>query len=238
MHSKVGIRMVPSARFFHKALSSARSRTWLARIGVLTLAGTLTACGFTMRGVTPLPFDSLYISGLSDNTRFGGDVARALRAASPNTQLVSDRKQAQATLMAVSQSRSQRETSLNPQGRVEEYELRVQYTFRLVDARGHLLLPDTTFSDTRDMPYDDNVVQAKQGERETLYRDMETALVSRLLRRLTAPDVAEAVEIARNSPDDNSLPLAPPMPEPADEDEAIPPVWSTPRLDSGPSGRR
>lgn len=229
--------MVTSARLFRKASSPARPRAWLARASLLVLVGMLTACGFTMRGVTPLPFDSLYLMGLSDNTRFGGDVARALRAASPNTQLVSDRKKAQATLIAVSQSRAQRETSLNPQGRVEEYELRVQYTFRLIDARGNLLLPDTTFTDTRDMPYDDNVVQAKQGETETLYRDMEKALVSRLMRRLTAPDVAEAFEIARNSPDDNSLPVAPPLPEPSEE-SAQPSVWTTPRLDSGPANRR
>ncbi|VFR29809.1 LPS-assembly lipoprotein RlpB precursor (Rare lipoprotein B) [plant metagenome] len=229
--------MVTSARLFRKASSPARPRAWLARASLLVLVGMLTACGFTMRGVTPLPFDSLYLMGLSDNTRFGGDVARALRAASPNTQLVTNRKNAQATLIAVSQSRSQRETSLNPQGRVEEYELRVQYTFRLIDARGNLLLPDTTFTDTRDMPYDDNVVQAKQGETETLYRDMEKALVSRLMRRLTAPDVAEAFEIARNSPDDNSLPVAPPLPEPSEE-PAQPSVWTNPRLDTNPANRR
>lgn len=229
--------MVTSARLFRKASSPARPRAWLARASLLVLVGMLTACGFTMRGVTPLPFDSLYLMGLSDNTRFGGDVARALRAASPNTQLVTDRKNAQATLIAVSQSRSQRETSLNPQGRVEEYELRVQYTFRLIDARGNLLLPDTTFTDTRDMPYDDNVVQAKQGETETLYRDMEKALVSRLMRRLTAPDVAEAFEIARNSPDDNSLPVAPPLPE-SSEEPAQPSVWTNPRLDTNPANRR
>ncbi|VFR18685.1 LPS-assembly lipoprotein RlpB precursor (Rare lipoprotein B) [plant metagenome] len=229
--------MVTSARLFRKASSPARPRAWLARASLLVLVGMLTACGFTMRGVTPLPFDSLYLMGLSDNTRFGGDVARALRAASPDTQLVTDRKNAQATLIAVSQSRSQRETSLNPQGRVEEYELRVQYTFRLIDARGNLLLPDTTFTDTRDMPYDDNVVQAKQGETETLYRDMEKALVSRLMRRLTAPDVAEAFEIARNSPDDNSLPVAPPLPEPSQE-PGQPSVWTNPRLDTNPANRR
>jgi LPS-assembly lipoprotein len=230
--------MVTSARLIHKASSSARPRRWLAHASVLALAGMLTACGFTMRGVTPLPFDSLYIMGLSDNTRFGGDVARALRAASPNTQLVTDRKKAQATLIAVSQSRSQLETSLNPQGRVEEYELRVQYTFRLVDARGNMLLPDTVLSDSRDMPYDDNVVQAKQGETETLYRDMEKSLVSRLMRRLTAPDVAEAFETARNSPDDNSLPEAPPLPEEPAEAPMQPSIWNTPRLDSGPANRR
>lgn len=201
--------MVTSARLFRKASSPARPRAWLARASLLVLVGMLTACGFTMRGATPLPFNSLYLSGISDNTRFGGDVARAIRASSPNTRLTEERAQAQAVLIAVRQSRSRREVSLNPQGRVEEYELIVRYTFRLVDARGNVLLPDTTFSDARDMPYDDNAVQAKQGETETLYRDMEKTLVSRLIRRLTAPDVAEAAQVASNTPDGEELPPAP-----------------------------
>lgn len=208
--------MVTSAHLLCKAFSSARPRTWLARASVLALAGMLTACGFTMRGTTPLPFDSLYLSGISDNSRFGGDVARAIRASSPHTRLMEEREQAQAVLIAVRQSRTRREVSLNPQGRVEEYELVVRYTFRLVDARGNVLLPDTTFSDTRDMPYDDNAVQAKQGETETLYRDMEKSLVSRLMRRLTAPDVADAAQAASSAPDEEGFPPAPAIFEPAE----------------------
>ena len=44
------------------------------------------------------------------------------------------------------------------------------------------------------MPYDDQIVQAKQGQIETLYKAMQRDLVSRLLRRMTAPDVRKAFE--------------------------------------------
>ena len=100
---------------------------------------------FTLRGVTPLPFDTLYV-GIPDYTQFGADVRRALRAASPNTKLVATPKEAQAILQEVSNTRALREVSLNAQGRVEEYELGINYTFRLIDAKGRALIPDTTLS--------------------------------------------------------------------------------------------
>ena len=83
---------------------------------------------------------------------------------------------------AAGQRRTQlREVSLNAQGRVESYELGINFTFRLIDAKGNALIPDTTLSIYREMPYDDQIVQAKQGQIETLYKAMQRDLVSRLL---------------------------------------------------------
>ena len=121
----------------------------------------LSACGFALRGVTPMPFDTLYV-GIPDTTQFGADVRRSLRAASPNTKLVNSPKEAQAILQQVNDARSLREVSLNAQGRVESYELGINFTFRLIDAKGNALIPDTTLSIYREMPYDDQIVQASK----------------------------------------------------------------------------
>ena len=94
-------------------------------------------------------------------------------AASPNTKLVNSPKEAQAILQQVNDARSLREVSLNAQGRVESYELGINFTFRLIDAKGNALIPDTTLSIYREMPYDDQIVQAKQGQIETLYKAMQ-----------------------------------------------------------------
>ena len=99
----------------------------------------LSACGFALRGVTPMPFDTLYV-GIPDTTQFGADVRRSLRAASPNTKLVNSPKEAQAILQQVNDARSLREVSLNAQGRVESYELGINFTFRLIDAKGNALI--------------------------------------------------------------------------------------------------
>jgi len=167
------------------------SRWSLTLLGAL-LAASLTACGFRLLGTQPLPFDSLYID-IPDTTRFGADIRRSIRAVSPHTRLVEVVQDAQVRLQNLGLTRSQREMSLNPQGQVEEYELTLTLRFRVTDRNGELIIPDTTLSATRDMPYDAQVVQAKQSEMETLYQDMEHSLVSRILRRLTAPDVHEAM---------------------------------------------
>ncbi|MGY6271452.1 LPS-assembly lipoprotein LptE [Achromobacter denitrificans] len=199
-------------------------QSWLLRGACLALFMLLSACGFALRGVTPMPFDTLYI-GIPDNTQFGADVRRSLRAASPNTKLVASPKEAQAILQQVSDTRTLREVSLNAQGRVEEYELGINYTFRLVDAKGRALIPDTTLSIYREMPYDDQVVQAKQGQIETLYRAMQRDLVSRLLRRMTAPDVRSAFENAEQRGESGEIPLYDPN---APEPQRTPTPWQTP----------
>lgn len=197
---------------------------WLLRGACLALFMLLSACGFALRGVTPMPFQTLYI-GIPDNTQFGADVRRSLRAASPDTKLVATPKEAQAILQQVSDSRTLREVSLNAQGRVEEYELGINYTFRLIDAKGRALIPDTTLSIYREMPYDDQVVQAKQGQIETLYKSMQRDLVSRLLRRMTAPDVREAFENAERRGESGETPLYDPT---APQPQRTPTPWQTP----------
>ena len=199
-------------------------QSWLLRGACLALFMLLSACGFALRGVTPLPFDTLYV-GIPDTTQFGADVRRSIRAASPNTKLVSTPKEAQAILQQVSDARTMREVSLNAQGRVEEYELGINYTFRLIDAKGRAVIPDTTLSIYREMPYDDQVVQAKQGQIETLYRAMQRDLVSRLLRRLTAPEVRNAFENAEQRGEDGEIPLYDPT---APQPQRTPEPWKTP----------
>ncbi|MGS1009987.1 LPS-assembly lipoprotein LptE [Achromobacter anxifer] len=199
-------------------------QSWLLRGACLALFMLLSACGFALRGVTPMPFETLYV-GIPDYTQFGADVRRALRAASPNTKIVATPKEAQAILQQVSDTRSLREVSLNAQGRVEEYELGINYTFRLIDAKGRALIPDTTLSIYREMPYDDQVVQAKQGQIDTLYKTMQRDLVSRLLRRMTAPEVRKAFENAEQRAEDGETPLYDPT---APDQKRTPAPWQTP----------
>lgn len=167
---------------------------------LLALLLSLAACGFTMRGTTPLPFDTLYV-GVPDYTQFGAELRRALRAASPGTRLLTEQGQADARLLQIQRSQTRREVSLDPNGRVEEYELGVYYTFRLTNRAGEQLIPDIVLSASQDMPYSDDIVQAKEGEMTLLYRSLEDSLIGRLINRLTAPDVKAAAQAAREAQD-------------------------------------
>jgi LPS-assembly lipoprotein len=181
--------------------------TWSRSIWIALLVPTLlllSACGFALQGSTPLPFDTLLMK-VPENTAFGSDLRRAIRAASPNTRLVENGSDSyDAVLQQISESRTAREVSLNAQGRVEEYELTLTYTFRVEAANGELLLPDTTLRARRNLPFDDRVVQAKEGEQATLFSQMQTSLVSRIVRRISAPDVAQAYAEVEKSPAQDS----------------------------------
>jgi LPS-assembly lipoprotein len=211
-------------------------------LGLMTLL--LAGCGFKMQGVTPMPFDSLNIT-IPQNSQFGADVRRAIRAASPGIDIIEpppvkpvvpgekpviDPKTiAQAKLEQVSEVRTSRIVSINARGKPEEFELTLVYTFRLVTGKNQIILPNTTLSAARSMPFDERVVQAKEGEAATLYRDMQKSLVARMMRRLTAPDIKQRWdEIQASTPaEEEEIETATPIQAPADN---LPTPWQNPSL--------
>jgi LPS-assembly lipoprotein len=202
-------------------------------LGLMTLL--LAGCGFKMQGVTPMPFDSLAIT-IPQNTQFGADERRAIRAASPGIVIIepsaiqpSVKTVPQARLEQVSEVRNSRIVSLNARGKPEEFELTLVYTFRLVNAKNQIILPDTTLSAARAMPFDERVVQAKEGEAVTLYRDMQKSLVARMMRRLTAPDIKQRWDTLKDpSPAaQDNVETATPIQAPPDN---LPTPWQIPSL--------
>jgi LPS-assembly lipoprotein len=212
------------------SLSAAAARAGLRRLALFALlAGCvlLAACGFRLKGATPLPIDTLY-TNIAENSSFGVAVRRAIRAASPNTRFVSDPREAQARLMQLAHNELLRELSIDAQGRVEEYELTLEFVFQLVDSAGHVILPPTSLRATRELPYDDSVVQAKQSEISVVFQQMQQSMVDRLVRHLTAPDVIAAFNNAANLP----VEAEPVDPAPVYDDRAPAgtPAWGAPSL--------
>lgn len=214
-------------------------------LGLISLS--LAGCGFKMQGVTPMPFDSLAVT-IPQNSQFGADVRRAIRAASPNTVIIEptaappvapgekpklDPKSIpQARLEQVSSVRNTRIVALNVRGKPEEYELSLAFTFRLINAKNQIVLPNTTLSAVRSMPFDERVVQAKEGEAATIFRDMERSLVARLMRRLTAPDIKQRWEElnTESKSGDEKFDLAEPVQQPSLN--MMP--WQNPSLEPAP----
>ncbi|HEY9461083.1 MAG TPA: LPS assembly lipoprotein LptE [Paralcaligenes sp.] len=171
------------------------ARAWAC----IMLCVLLGACGFKLRGVSPLPFNTMY-TNIPENSDFGSRLRRAVIASSPHTRFVTDAAAADAKLIQLSNTQSLREVSINAQGLVEEYELNLAFVFQLTDAKGHVLLAPTTLTATREIPYDATAVQAKQGEIGNLFIEMQQSLIDRVIRRLTSPDVIEAVKNAESGP--------------------------------------
>ena len=152
------------------------------RAALVCLALLLSACGFQLRGAYHLPYESLYIA-LPDASVIGAGLKRQIRAGG-GTRLVDKRDEAQGTFMQTADLRERQILSLNTAGRVREVRLRYRFAYRVIDAKGRDLVPNTGIELTRDLTYDDSAVLAKEQEEQILWRDMENDLVQQLLRRL------------------------------------------------------
>ncbi|WP_245150647.1 LPS assembly lipoprotein LptE [Pollutimonas harenae] len=186
----------------------------------IALCLVLTACGFRLKGVSPLPFDTLY-TNINENSEFGSNLLRAIAASSPGIRFVDTPADAEARLTQLQNNRSLRELSINAEGQVEEYELNLVFTFQLTDNQGRIVLPPTVLRSTRELPYDPTVVQAKEGEITMVFREMQQSLVSQIVRRLSSPEVNTAFENAESLPVDESL-LAPPAESTTDATTSVP----------------
>lgn len=220
--------MAHSFSLRHENRSGALRR--LALLVVLTGCALLAACGFKMKGVTPLPFDTLY-TNIAENSSFGAAMRRAIVAASPKTRIVAAPADAQARLIQLANRQHRHELSIDADGRVEEYELTLEFVFQLVDANGHIILPTTSLRAVREVPYDDRMVQAKQSEITVVFQQMQQSMVDRVVRLLTAPDVAEAFATAEDQPLSESA--GDPAPVSNDPVSTDPYTWDAPSMSPG-----
>ncbi|MBX3613773.1 MAG: hypothetical protein KF786_09420 [Burkholderiaceae bacterium] len=152
----------------------------LASLVVVTVSG----CGFQLRRSAALPFRTLY-TGFAPTSAIGAEFRRLVRVAE-DTRLVDDPKEAEARLEVIRELREKEVVGFSSTGRPREYQLRLRFTFRVVDRDGQPLLAPTEIVLRRDITSSDIEVVAKQQEEELLYREMQSDLVQQLLRRLAA----------------------------------------------------
>ena len=151
----------------------------------LIFAAALTGCGFHLRGAgsSNLPYQSMYIS-LPETAEVNIWLQRYIRA-SGSTQIVDDASSAEAIFQQLADGRQKSILSVNALGRIREYRLQLNYTFRVVNRKGQVLVPPNEITLTRDVTYDDSNILAKNTEENLLWRDMTNDLVSQIMRRLS-----------------------------------------------------
>ncbi|MES2024823.1 MAG: LPS assembly lipoprotein LptE [Pseudomonadota bacterium] len=163
------------------------------RLLFTALASTvmLSACGFKLRGSVlgeNLPFKSIFITppdaaNYSANASLGAQLRRYIRG-SGELELKTSQKEAEVTLDLMSEVRNKVILSLNSQGRVREYMLYYNVTYRVLDSKGLVLMEPTLLTLKRDMSYNESQALAKEAEEAMLYRDMQSDAVQQILRRL------------------------------------------------------
>ncbi len=152
----------------------------------------LAACGFQLRGVATLPFETLYVDG-SGNPALAVEISRAIRLGT-QAKLTDKAEDAQMVLQVQGATRGKRILALSGAGRVREYELIYRVGFRLADKDGRDLITTQPIEMRRAMLWDDTQILAKQGEEAMLYADMQKDVIGQLMRRLAKakPQLADA----------------------------------------------
>ena len=77
------------------------------------------------------------------------------------------------------------------EGRAREYELRLRLRFRVEDAKGNDLVPESEITLRREISNADNQLTARADEEAMLFRDMSNDMAHQLLWRLAAIRPAE-----------------------------------------------
>jgi LPS-assembly lipoprotein len=149
---------------------------------IMLTAGLLSACGFQLRGVATLPFESIYVQAAS-RSLLAQEIKRAVRSGS-STRVTEQPDQAEVTLQILNELQERQILSLTGGGRVAEYQLKYRVLFRLTDAKKNEHIPASEIVLSRDYSYRDDQALTKEYEEALLYRAMRSDAVQQLVRRL------------------------------------------------------
>jgi LPS-assembly lipoprotein len=153
----------------------------LSRIAALLVALALSACGFQLRGDTPMGLKSLYVT-----TNAPSQVATEIRRrlASGPTRLAPDAKSAEAELRILSESTEKTIQTLTGAGRVFDYLLRLHVGYQVTDAAGKAIVAPTEIEVHRLISYSESAPLAKEAEERLLFQDMQVEAAGQILRRI------------------------------------------------------
>ena len=141
----------------------------------------LLSCGFHLRGLSSMPFESLYIQASNPSVTI--DIKRRIEASS-KTAVLDSQKDAQAILVIESAELQKKILSVSGTGRVREYQLRYTISFRVNDQRGREIVPDTKVEVNRVLPYSDSAILSAGSEEQMLLRDMKKDAILRVMDRI------------------------------------------------------
>ena len=150
----------------------------------LAAPAALAACGFRLRGVPNFAFKTIHVAAPE-----GSGLAAELRqtiGSSGAVQVVGAPAQAEVVIELTADQREKVVVGLSAAGQVREFQLRSRVRFRVRDAQGRDLIPETELEQHRDITFNESAVLAKEAEESLLYRDMQSDLVQQLVRRLAA----------------------------------------------------
>jgi len=152
---------------------------------LLGAAVLLSGCGFALKRAPELSFKTIQLAGFPPRSALAAELRSQLEA-SPTRRVVESASEAQVILQVLSEAREKIVVAQTSASQIREFELRLRLNFRVRNAAGKDLIGNSEIVQSRSMTYTETIALAKEQEEATLYRSMQTDIVSQVLRRLAS----------------------------------------------------
>lgn len=154
---------------------------------VLLMAG----CGFKLRGSIDLPYKLAYVSGtMSADLR--QNLVRSIEVGT-NVKITPNPRQADLLIDILQDQTSKQILSYNGAGQITAYRIVALIKFRVLDALGNEIIPESDVFMTRDMDFSISTVLASENLEQELVASMRMDLTNQILRRISALSKNKAV---------------------------------------------
>lgn len=148
----------------------------------IALIASLIGCGFHLRGATDMSFNNIFIQG--NTLVISKNLNKTLHT--NGVKVLDSAESAELLLEMVGEESEKRILSLSGRGKVNEFELYYRVHYRTKLAGAELWSQVQTIEARRDFSYSDANLLAKQGEEKRLNENMQSDVISGLMRRLSA----------------------------------------------------
>jgi LPS-assembly lipoprotein len=139
------------------------------------------SCGFHLRGLSSIPFESVYIQASDPLVVL--DIKRRIQASS-KTIVLDSPNDSQATLHILNARKRKIILSVSGSGRVREFQLRYSISFKVTDKRGREVVPIGNIEIKRVLPFSDSAFLASQMEEKMLIKEMKKDAILKMMDRL------------------------------------------------------
>jgi len=158
-------------------------RSALALFGAVAL-GSISACGFRLKGAVDLPYKALAITG-TPSPQLRADIQTAVLTGTAVKVAINPRD-ADLLIDIVSETTNQEILAFNANGQISAYRLNVRVIFRVFDTAGNEVIPESEIYITRDLDFSVSTVLATDAQIQVFLGLMRRDLAIQILRRVAA----------------------------------------------------
>ena len=162
--------------------SSEPCRTRRGALALLPLLG-LAACGFQLRRVADLQFQSIALTGFVPRSPLAAELHKLLEA----TVIVKESPdQPQVVLQPLNEERTRKAVAFTASGQVRGIQLRTRLRYRAQTPGQRELIPDSEILLIRELSFVESKSLGKEQEAQDLFNEMQADIVLQLMLRLSA----------------------------------------------------